>query len=450
MGVNSRVTAAQQQTAWFVDSVSGSDSASGAVGAPLQTFSALIDRVAPGGTFWQVPQTTTVTLLNDLLPTDLVALRVRLLNGANLKIVPGANINADPGGSGMKLFSAASSFTATRTKNPTTTPGIFWGGTDAGANWTNALHLLVHDTTTGAYFWVNKNEGAGVARFSEPVTMPAIGSAPLTAPTKVAFSGQTDAYTVLQPLKTYFSSVVVESEALGPGGAKGVLYVDGMWNQRAALFEAMNMVFEPIGTFVACFSRCRFDNLVDYIGSPVFSNCSFNGGHQCEGGSFAILCGESTQSSWAITGAPYGFIDGGHIITISFISFNMGSTRLGDVGFDVSSTLQVGSVDFPGKLNIEAQLYGVAQLWGNIASLLVRQGSTIVYPSASTSAASIPACASVRLGGNTSAVPQNPTTGAYGTSATLTFVNIDTAFVSGGFGGFAQDIASGARICKVS
>lgn len=436
------------QTDWYIDPVNGSDSNTGTAVQPLRTVTRLLQLVAPFGR-WTVRSTTRVYLLNDLLSTDLVPLRVTCVGGANLFILAAANANADPSGSGLILVAAQSTLTAhTAIDRTTVGAGMPETGTSATTNWTAAVDFLFHDVSAAAntYAWVNQNAGGGVAWFTKLTTMPAIGAplfpAPFTnAPIQAPLGN--DNFTILRGIKTYFTSIVVEHQQDPANNNQGNLFLNGLWNQGLAALE-WTPIDGAAGGYPGLYATlCRFDGSPVLLGSPCFENCLFKDGAQSSPGSQPIVLGGGIKRFFANT-LSAGTFDGDLLITNCFPFFGNSDNLIGQIGV-IGNSVHVGRTDGIGLTHIEAQFYGFGVIWGS-SPLFIHAGSALLY--ATTAVACYTANAGFTLGAATAGPPQQ-LDGTYLAATTYTWAHVDAAVGAGtGFGGQVFDIASGAAVRK--
>lgn len=405
------------QPAWFIDPVNGNDANSGLTSAtPIRTYKELLTRW--GGTNPILPQSTTVTFLNDQPDfSDPVVFEGQMINDGILTFT------------GQLTQVASGTFSSIVTKNRST--GQRWNVTDSSKSanfWTQWVGYLVNDTTANAWFWVDSDLGSSTAVITEPLAQ---GSLTDSSPAFVTINSG-DNYVIYKPTKIYlinFSPISISQYTselshlwiIGPSGLGGY-----------------DNTFTQTYTFMLE-SRCdtTYNQLLGLSGTgSTATNCWLGGG---EIYSSAYVFGGSVGTEFdASTSGASLLLDGDVAIDAPFQNLQ-GIVIVGTAFWN-------GDMDIPNISNVgggNAQLYvtshayyGVAALWG-AGAINVHVGGDLGY--SGTAAAALLKLSGLTLDGDTTANAFNLTVnpGIWNTGISLTAANLDAAIGSGGFGGIA-------------
>jgi hypothetical protein len=397
--------ASWKEPAWFIDPAAGNDLNSGTViGSPLQTYAELVKR---WGTISPVLfQDTTVTFLSDQPGlTDPVAVSATCVEGGVLSIV--GQLVAQGGGAG--------NFSAVTVENRA--GDVRWTVTDGAkpANfWTAFVGMLVHDTTTNSWFWVDADLGASTARVSAPMASATGGNAQPALQAVAAADG----YQVFAPTKVN----LVENNSQAASGSTCV--VQHLW----CTSQAFGVLLAP--SFLN-FVECRVDGFLSGGDSaPTFSNCFLGGGIETSGFIFGGIVNTelSTLSSTVL--------DGDVLVNAANVqlsdSVTIGAARFqNDVEVPNLVTAQTNASNTTVSNNAP---YGIAALWGS-AGLHVHVHGDLGYTG--TAVGSLFMTGTLTLDGAATASSYNLGTGIWTPAIVLSPTNLDTAVGAGGFGGVA-------------
>lgn len=411
------------QALWVIDPVSGSDSAAGALATPLKTLSELLRRVAVNGT-WSVTANTTVLWLADTpAGVDLNALRVRLINGANLYLQCAVGGVAGT----FKTVNATAVLSAVTTRVRTTTPGTAWTNTGPSGLTLANVNLLIKNTTRNTGYWINSDLTGGQVRTSEPAQSFNPTANTFTIPTQTS-TVNGDSYQVLAPLKvnlTGIDAVSLNDLSHGASSRPGQLIMYGLWIPVSAGSNDQFYVTGLSGNLVM--RLCRFDVTV-YVTGVWSDNCSYVAGLGCLVGEVSRILGGQVKLIMQVAGICD--LDGDLLISNALVMV-IGTMRCGNVAyFNITGgNIQVGLDNNPiGKISCQDTLYAGHIQWGNVTSFKVSPGCQIVH-SGSTAVLTFTACAGFTIGGQSTFVTVADRTQSPPTLARVacTWVAVDAA-----------------------
>jgi hypothetical protein len=378
----------------------------------------------------QIFQNTVITQLSDQTAfTDPVLLQAYTFESATNSIT----VQGTPTQLDTSTFSSvvAASRSAGTTWHATT------GKAGAASNyWTAYVGMLLQDTTTGAWGWVNEDLGSKVAEVTWPMLTTSNNIPPQST------MATSDTYVVWQPTKIYAPN---ESHSNGEG--------DHPFNFTELWFQAP-----------AEFQPCEFER-----GFPVFNRCNF----QC----FVSTNMAATQevifaNSWLSSGASFNvayvfggdvgggasdnqvnisgnevILDGGtYIETLAALT---GSIYWADAFIRNTFTLGDESADNFGAsagaslIVVPPVFYSTSSIWGP-AGFDIRRGNQLVYTSTAT--LSLLLTGTMKVNGSTTGNSVSAA-GAIATGITINRANLDATAGVAGFGGAVWD-PGGAKLSK--
>ena len=463
---------------WFIDATNGNDEFDGQAAAPgvfpvgpLRTHAELERRWAERTirpTQTNVAGTSfycAVNILTSLPDTDPVFPKCTLRNNTFLWY---------RGRAETVLYSG--SITAITVQNPATnTPTLI---TDAAVvSWAPYVARRLRITSAGARFntvaWVARDMGALQARVSTPSLSGQMG----TSTSIPSGSGQTpqtlqvgDTFNIESLVTISFGPVFVEVDQGGPGAtSQPSNIVFGEIDFRASGFAA-NKLFENMVIY-----SCEMDGVSARLGFPaasVINNCHITSSFSMHGGGYWQITSGLVDISAGAGGAGINAYEGTLVLADDVMfqgvgirgnTLNISSACVFD---SVASTNNPGghgvSVGrgsaIAGQRNAQRNTIGYAtielRLWGSGnagTGLYVNGGSTVVYTSGIGAALTITGTGGdFRLNnkttGNVWDQTANAGAGDFLLPRNCTWANLNATVATTGFGGYAQDVESGARI----
>ncbi len=443
---------------WYIDSVSGFDTNDGLTsGTPFKTFSKLLATWGSAPTLKPTGGTLTVHYLNSAPITDSVTTHLFDLAPDTVLVFKSES---------SAITTAASGTITSITTHSGNTP---WKVTDISMTWTPHVGKRARITSgprVGTIFGIVKDEGANVARITQPVIPSAVGAgyAGLTLSTVQAG----DPYVIENFPNLYIGEVAGVGRHDGSStSVAGAIYFENFYFRNAGLGS-----IEIRQTTSINFVDCRFEPtaLVELADTALFDTCMFDGGLIAALGFISINAGGILAVNALIPGVA---VDAE---AQSIFSFGMstivqgGSVHASDGGFiqvldeglgvydSPEDGIQVGT---PNNAPTEASLEVLGRLFGSGNTgygVRIGAGCKMLWDGvgADPYAGIVPTItgslgdAAFGLNENKGWV-FNPGIGQYASKAiSLTWANISTSIASGGFGGSANHPQLGACILRAN
>lgn len=398
----------QTQFTWHINELTGDNAADGATsGSAIRDSEELLRRV---GAKWRI--NTTVHIYLDSNITDLV---LSLSIGKNGVVYL----------HGKNTITRTGTVTAFTDENVTSEPVNI---TDTGKTWTPGTKLrTTSGSNPGAWAWIAKDKGSGVARTEKPGTLDVVADPLNSFPVSLSPG---DNYNIE-------TQCVIQTAMLDVDGAAGIQQNKSQLVVMDCDFVKLEVSFKPI-TFVGC--KFRF-----FEGGRVngFTKCCFTGillalsDTGCDAGLFLnIFFFLVYEGQWFFN--THSIFQNAAPLAkpASLLYFE-------DYGgfFDVANPIVV---HYGSRVYARHGLYG--QITGTAITVQAggqfRWSGTVFSFTGQTN--------DVSLGGNTSLPRIDPATNiSDGTPVLLSFTNLLASFGSGGFGGSAHDLYSNASFLQV-
>lgn len=428
-----------------IDPIGGDDTATGVPGSPLKTWREYLRRLclasAPFLAIVLQAPIQTVSYLNPPPvpandPIDLTAIQV-------------------PGNRCLRIVGG---FTATRTG--VTLSAVTAANRNANQPWLATADFSAADIGQamrrgdGACAWIDAHPGANQARVKWPM-LPLETTAPLTAPTKTTIAAGN-----VVSVGDFFAVQIAGGEIFSPsiGALPEVVTGFGSKGSGLVLFQFFHVVATSRNNETLClrgsaatcieFDQCSFDAKVDLDpgdGAAVFSNCCFRGDLNSQGAGNTFLFGGGTSGVVRVSVFISGLVDGDFQMAATGVLGVQSGTRITLACLCDTTFIQIQQFGF-GRFGPEIQLYGLTQLWGPTVgangTINIEPGAVLYLVNVGVGNLHVYltiAGAAIHMGGNATAFPIVPATGAFGASTALTVANFDTAIGGGGFGGYATD-----------
>ena len=403
------------QTTWFIDPLAGNNEATGLTsGAALKSFAEIVRRY--GTIEPSIGVAVTITVLTDMAPSDALTLRPIFTAAGSLR-VQGTLVQV--GTATIGVFTPKNR--AAGTDNTITANG------QAGAFWTPFVGMTVHDTTSGAQFFVNADLGSATAEITEPCTLP------------VSYPGSLHAIADGDALVIYRPTQIATPNASAVSATGAVLTFAQA--TLAGDLTSGNLV-GVLGPNVEML-ECAVDNLlVETQGqgvseiSPLLVSSSWFGAFFGSG----TFTGTLSIASGAMNGSGNFFSDGSildgdvllplraHIAgTITVGTAYFGQWPTNTLPIQTTAVVVLQSFDFGGPV-----------AWGP-ATISVSTGQRVTVRTGTAAAALLCAGGALEIDGGSTAFPWNPATNAFLAAVATTAANVDAHSC-------LQNPATGSRI----
>ena len=409
---------AQAQTAWFIDPVAGSDTASGLTAeTALKTYAELALR-------WGTTQPTfsavvTITFLNNNVVSDPLVLEPILIGNGGF-LVQGT---LQPIGTAT-LGTWTAKNKAAGTTNEINIPGMTW-----------VPGTIVHDTTANASFAIDADLGGGTARITEPLELPIAFN-----PTQVALANG-NALEFFEPTILYINKIGLKAGLsigeLPSSTVRTLLNISLNGNLRAFIGSSMYIIE------CTCQNNCIVQTLhEDAAFGPVFIGTrfgTFSGFGQFQG--FGIFWGG------AFNGEGNTFEDVSQfdydVLVNGDSHASGGVVTIGSAYFAAWFANDLPEQTFTNFV-LQAGNSGFVTLWGP-TGISVDEGCQFVIRGVNaprppvTAANSLLIIGAITMDTATTAFPWVSGSHAYGAAVTITPANIDS-------NGSLSNPATGSRI----
>jgi hypothetical protein len=437
------------QSSWYIDPISGDDENSGATSMlALATHAELVRR---WGVNCTIKQSTTVYIVNDLGPTDLVEIDVAVSGGATLRYTSSA-------------ATVSRSGTLTDITNRDRSTNQLYEVEDTGvANWASDVGKRVTMTSgpvgpggIRATAWVRKDLGASRGQMTEWLYPPAYYGA-ATPPTS------TQTYDVETLPSMYLVNVRARRES-------GDVVTD--WGYL--IIENLTLIGSISGEGNLDRGYIAFNTSLDYV---TIDRCKIEGYMELRAPTFLSVSNCYLEEGYRLTGANL-YVEGGCTVNhLGLTLYGLGATAhvdgdaiIGGEGTFIAAgcLLEVGAAAFvectaevgynengsgiwmePGAILSQPwALGGVRCMWGYgnpgtgihmCAGSLATIAGDVVNTLTGTGG-------NISLGGSTVARAWDNSLGSYTTERSATWVNFSTAIGSGGHGGTMHDVGNSIKI----
>jgi hypothetical protein len=393
------------QLNWEISALTGNDEATGLPGAPLKTYGELLRRWGTNRPPFPNDGTVNVAILDSLPATD----PITIIPVTGRIVFTGTLV---PTGAPVVVAAYTPKNKATGAKSLLTVAGKVW-----------APVTLFHDTTVagGASFWVNTNNGAGVAAITEPFAVPVI-----IFPTR-AVPAPGDSIQQMTPPTIFLNHARNGGQFLGTAVAFNSFLIQTVDQGEAVLGSGCVL------------AECALTNQASVLGSndnesenPFFTSCyfpaSFGGGSFVGRGSF--FGGAVDGINEFFEGTAFDF----DCLVLSRFH-QTGNITVGTAFFAGWNDDSVGTGSFRGCV-VQANAGGAASVWGT--GTLTCSGGYQLRARA-TAVASLLLTGGIQLDGVATGSTFVPATGLWGAPVASTPANVDA-------NGSLQNPRTGTRV----
>lgn len=416
-------------TDWFIDPSTGNDEAAGSSLAPLLSWAELNRRWGLGA---RIPQSVSVTLVNDLLDADPLEFDIKIINGSEISIL------------GTPTVRRAGSVTSLISKNRATNTPIQITDSGMSGTWTTDLNKRVTLTSgpnTGVWAWVNKDLGSKKARTTDWVgDLFGVGS---YSPPIVG-----NTYKVENLTKVRLGLCHADAD-LSTNGVGDVYFQDIEFSGSSGAYFYLNTISSYF-----IFYGCLINFTIEIYGDNGFSfyNCNLvGGGIQTHGLNFAAAGRLGGENGFTIAGGVFA-IDFGTFVDGTGVLVQNGKVLIGEMAcFDCTipahTTVSGSGLQIAEGSSARVDGYGI---WGSGNAgygISLKTNSSIEY---NVNLGTVTgALGDLSINGKVTARSWNNNSGIFTNNRAATWTNFGTALSSGGLGGEIWDPETNIKITKL-